>query len=1176
MVLVPTMRGNGNCGCSCGNLPYTVTVSLAGVAETDVQTAAPSYSLTSCTGSGAAAVATAASGEGCKASDTLVTGLTVTDGGCGYAVLGRKEPVLVASAPGGRGITFGKITLEPVSPADCSSSPSWTGLPQWKVTGIEATFDDQSGYGQDPIADLIVEEKVQLRAASGVLLTTGDIPINGITAAFKFEHELPVLSAVVRPYGNGSNGSGAQLSLTTTKITPAPGGGFDGNYWEVTSVAVDAGGDGYITGQVVDFVYGIDTYCTNVSVTGECGGAGTITANDTPPSKWLGITERKSDRRASGAVLELGWQQSTGGDGLQYWTADSVSVVNGGSRYTVGDAIIYRHRDGGRIRVAVSSVSSGGEIQSASITYAWPMLGEGGAVQSVAVTDAGSSHRLRVTGIGAIDATPIYQEDPSLPALVPPTVISPNCTHTATIDDKVGSATFGQVTAITVEDQEAWGQLTCFDREAAIGVPHVLRASNPKRLVTVEVSSCWGESTRACVDIRTTKRVAPDFPDDILIPLGVGCTPATVGYTLEEHEDENGDPYWSIDTVTASGGYGYGAERVWQHTVGLANLTGLPCGPRQANTSASPGYPADEAAGFFVPEPATLDITVLEDSSIGGVTVTNGGKYYRVAEYDGQPTGIKKAHATNPGYGYAKIGRDEPTLAIVNGPIGRDEIPSGLTVTPTLEQHTDNCNLPYWSIKSLSFSGGTGYRPGDPLVVNTLAFSPGTVEAEPAIMSVEADGWFESIEEPTLTPYVYGFDGTTSGDGAVLEATLSRRGQAWTVARVNVVNGGSGYEIGEYIWFEEYPNVTDDPPYFLVNDPSVNYNLAVTDVDPTGAIREVAGLGGAPWDGGGFFKQFTGDSSVTGIVLTSGGKYYHENKSLPSYVSATATIVQLPPSVGSGASISLQVHDDPNVPSTFGRIKSAKVDDEGSGYTLLGGPMDCTYAGHCVSLDIQGPHEPLRIHAAESSLLSTAALEDCGALPSAATVQYGNDVASASITAGGVWGSCPTRDCGCDTNGCCTKDDDYIEAADSCDCAEQAGEWVTGRDCGCCCVDGEFYAGIYDDGVASPETLTPCKCSEIGGTWLDGKDCSSECLCNTPNVFDCIVTVNGSTNVSWTDYYDPPRIEVVAYVPVGESDAVQLSASASLTVVNCEYQIGEFTVETEGDFEITASCNPLP
>jgi len=301
-----------------------------------------------------------------------------------------------------------------------------------------------------------------------------------------------------------------------------------------------------------------------------------------------------------------------------------------------------------------------------------------------------------------------------------------------------------------------------------------------------------------------------------------------------------------------------------------------------------------------------------------------------------------------------KTARATPTItASVSGG-------SGASLTVTLSQSpTTPSDTALWHVDSVTVAdGGTGYTDGDAV---TFTVTDGEqVTAASGTIATDA-----GRENPNLTPYVWGVNGTTGGSGAVLSATMVSNEddpETWGVAAINVIDGGSGYEAGEYFWYSEFgTGFASIPPYYLVETDgwlitSVDGNGAITGVGldgyggigkfykatGNGVIQSVTITGGGDYykattsiarvvvTNGGQYYYYTG--VPTGVTVTSGGAYYREDASLPPYVAdVTVTINQLMPSEGTGAELSAVIDTDTGS-ATFGQITGINIDNAGDGY----------------------------------------------------------------------------------------------------------------------------------------------------------------------------------------------------------------------------------------------------
>lgn len=172
--------------------------------------------------------------------------------------------------------------------------------------------------------------------------------------------------------------------------------------------------------------------------------------------------------------------------------------------------------------------------------------------------------------------------------------------------------------------------------------------------------------------------------------------------------------------------------------------------------------------------------TSLEFSSCYG-----SGAAGRAASPGGEPGvdngPLSAVELTNPGSGYARLGREEPVVTASAPGDG-----TGATFAVTLSHQTDDCGLDYWKVHSVSVSGGTGYQDNDQI---SFSVSGGGTEesAATAVLRVPRAA-------PALTI-------TGGGTGAVIAVSYSQSGSppdnVWSIGSVSVSSGGSGYVHGE-------------------------------------------------------------------------------------------------------------------------------------------------------------------------------------------------------------------------------------------------------------------------------------------------------------------------------------------------------------------------------------------
>jgi len=506
------------------------------------------------------------------------------------------------------------------------------------------------------------------------------------------------------------------------------------------------------------------------------------------------------------------------------------------------------------------------------------------------------------------------------------------------------------------------------------GTATVRCASESRQLITLSLSSCFGSGATAEVTAPVgyeradrgpitaagaspgsgyakLARVAPTLTVSGGSGAGLTVTP-----TLASTNDACGIPTWKIASVTFSGGTGYAngetltvSTKAGDTTKAGAVLT------VQTDPRSQPTLTASVSGGTG----ATLTPTL---ASNGGSPQTWGVASVSVS---GSTSGYTDGAAVTFSYGAnvteqaaavatIKTARATPTItASVSGG-------SGASLTVTLSQSpTTPSDTALWHVDSVTVAdGGTGYTDGDAV---TFTVTDGEqVTAASGTIATDA-----GRENPNLTPYVWGVNGTTGGSGAVLSATMVSNEddpETWGVAAINVIDGGSGYEAGEYFWYSEFgTGFASIPPYYLVETDgwlitSVDGNGAITGVGldgyggigkfykatGNGVIQSVTITGGGDYykattsiarvvvTNGGQYYYYTG--IPTGVTVTSGGAYYREDASLPPYVAdVTVTINQLMPSEGTGAELSAVIDTDTGS-ATFGQITGINIDNAGDGY----------------------------------------------------------------------------------------------------------------------------------------------------------------------------------------------------------------------------------------------------
>jgi hypothetical protein len=322
--------------------------------------------ITACFGIGAEATVDAPSAYGVcdyEGAGGPIAGVTVTNGGSGYAVLGRVAPTLTASIAGGSGATV-TLTLAQDKQDGC-------GEPVWSVASLSASGG--SGYADN--ADVTFSVAV------------------GDTVASAAEGKAFVGSTTPSPSGltTDGGGTGAILSFTFTELPS-------------------------------------DQWISR-------GYSGCSAPNDVPKRKTYALSD--------------------------------VTIINGGSGYQEFDQLDLTFAsadDGSAVTKAFIDVDEGGVDENGAITAVFiapdvfPLVRGPGGKYAGALTDSIEKAILlecqNKTGR-------YYRQDSSVPAIVANVTVSMTQSYpsggygadlTAVVDDDPASATFGQITAITVDD----------------------------------------------------------------------------------------------------------------------------------------------------------------------------------------------------------------------------------------------------------------------------------------------------------------------------------------------------------------------------------------------------------------------------------------------------------------------------------------------------------------------------------------------------------------------------------------------------------------------------------------------------------------------------------------------------------------------------------------------------
>lgn len=404
------------------NWSYTdTTTDSDGEYEDDLVT----FTIESCFGSGFAGRATLPIGEP-GADEGPIGAVEVTNPGTGYAVLGRVEPTVTVTSISGTGADL-LITF--------TEGDDECGRPAWSIDSITIA----SGSGDDGGENYIDGENLSVTVeAPGVEVT----PASATAVTGREEPQLDIYS-----YENGSN---AELTFTFTENAGPP------KTWTATGATVDSVGSGYRFGEYVDLVG--KTEADQLAGYYGPGFAQVETLVSEPTVSLSG---------GSGSGADLNVTLTSNGGSPETWGISAVSFVDGGTGYVEGDTLTVEIAEDdveqAAATITVASVDGSGAITGITIDGAGEYYYESGHVAALIIEYGGEYYRDTgvLESVTVNDGGSFYLEDSASPAIVADITVaiqqlSPSAGTglgvSATVDDDPGSATFGQITGLTIDD----------------------------------------------------------------------------------------------------------------------------------------------------------------------------------------------------------------------------------------------------------------------------------------------------------------------------------------------------------------------------------------------------------------------------------------------------------------------------------------------------------------------------------------------------------------------------------------------------------------------------------------------------------------------------------------------------------------------------------------------------
>jgi hypothetical protein len=779
------------------------------------------------------------------------------------------------------------------------------GKPYWTVSAISVSAAG-SGYKAGATVSVNVTDGKQdtdgaFSGSVSSLSGTGVAAVS-ICDGGKFHKETGQIASVfVAEPGDYYHKNKTGLPTAPTLTASAAGGSSAGlsvtlkaSAWGVDAITVDSGGTEYRYGGKISFAGG--DYVTEVTPS-----VATLRTTLAEPTISLSVC----DRSGSGAIITPTLSATTDEDGRAYWYLSSAKITAAGINYLAGDVLTASVLVGETMTKSSFSASVGtanadtGAIQSITIADGGKYFLDTGVIASASITDYGRYYRRGVPSSVVLSASgKYYREDKTATSYTSPITVTPcggskdstTASLSASVDDNAASATFGHITGLTVDnggtDYLAWKWIdTC--RSEWNDVPFVLRATNPIKLVTLSLESCYGSGA-----VVSVTPLGPRTEPELCIK-GSG-TDGTITPTVTKKTDDDGLEYWTISSVSASGGYGYTNDEA-------ATVTFKPA----ATVDVAPSVTL-QATGVTEEDPA--DAT--NDGVLTGATVVEGGKFYIQHEYDGTAGPIKKVSLDTKGSGYALLGRQQPTLTLEPQD---DSLGVGAVFTPTFEKLQDGCGIDYWQIKSATATAGSCFGVSNRTVPTVTPLLAGGVGA-------------------TVTFDLNNLTDKCGGDYWEFDSITVKGGYNYTNnSKVTVLLGGSTVEeaaLGATLFTKRAE------PTLSANSGSLSFDVTYANAGTEWSVASLAAQALPPCAGYTFGQSITLAPGNGDVTQEQGVAYIKTVVDKPILVASAGS--------GSGAAftVSLAQQGDAYYGSVWA-VSGITATTGGSGYTV-GSPVSVT------------------------------------------------------------------------------------------------------------------------------------------------------------------------------------------------------------------------------------------
>lgn len=454
--------------------------------------------------------------------------------------------------------------------------------------------------------------------------------------------------------------------------------------------------------------------------------------------------------------------------------------------------------------------------------------------------------------------------------------------------------------------------------------------------------------------------------------------------------DNCGDELAAVAEITWTGVTGGGLNSFCQTTTTYTiDAAGQDCSPLEA----WPSETVQVGPGEFEEQLVTLSATACFGGGFAGRATEPIG----IPGVDDGP--LAAVEVTEPGGGYAVLGRVEPTLVTISSDNG-----SGAELVVTWTQDEDACGRPVWRIDTVAIGssagddGGSGYVHDETLDVTV---SPPVFQDAPAVLKVVS-----GRVEPQVTI------STFTGSGADLTIAWDENAgppPTWSIDAITVVDGGSGYQYGQYAsfapatesdfvvvygtatmqtqvseptlilfggtgtsavlsvtlasnggtpetWCIDGVTITDGGAGYAVDD-ELSVNIGSGDVEVLAAVVTVGTVGsggeilsisiqtsGEYYHDDGVIDSITVDEpgqywrasgEIESVTVEDGGAYYEEDSGEPALVADITINIGQSPPSAGGGAEISAVVDDDPASGTFGQITGLTIDAGGDDYLAV-------------------------------------------------------------------------------------------------------------------------------------------------------------------------------------------------------------------------------------------------